>query len=252
MDKESADQAVITPAYNWDGTSAALNTTILTLLPDIAAGLPGIIRLGTGALGSFAGNKGGKYLDDKLVTSFLQGIGSFAGGLAGYGFGNKAYNAYSLTKPLKLRTNYTGFTPRKNFSINTEKSKIITSEPYIRMARDGRGNEAINYYYEGFPNSYVQVIKDTEPGNYSVHFKSKKGDFTHDQIQQLVNQIVNDLPNGANLATWGTVSKGGFSGLYRFQRAGMIHSGIYRKLGFKDPKIAQDMAKKIWTYFKFR
>ena len=120
MDKESANQAVITPAYNTDKTTAALNTTLLTLLPDISAGLPGIIRLGTGALGGFAGNKGGKYLDNKLGTPFLQGIGSFVGGLAGYGFGNKAYAAYSLTRPLKLRTNYTGFTPRKDFSIKVQ------------------------------------------------------------------------------------------------------------------------------------
>lgn len=89
IDKETANQAAINPAYNTDKTTAALNATILTLLPDISAGVPGIIRLGTSALGGYAGNRVGKYFDDKLGTSFLKGIGSFAGGLAGYGFGNK-------------------------------------------------------------------------------------------------------------------------------------------------------------------
>lgn len=72
--------------------------------------LKGLAKVGietaTGAAGGYLGNRGGKYLDDKLGTSFLQGIGSFAGGLAGYGLGNRAYTAYSLTRPLKLRTDY--------------------------------------------------------------------------------------------------------------------------------------------------
>ncbi len=89
IDKETANQAAINPAYNTDKTTAALNATILTLLPDISAGIPGIIRLGSSALGGYLGNRGGKYLDDKLGTSFLRGIGSFAGGLAGYRFGDK-------------------------------------------------------------------------------------------------------------------------------------------------------------------
>ena len=105
IDKESANQAVINPAYNTDKTTAALNTTLLTLLPDISAGIPGIIRLGTGMVGGYLGNRGGKYLDDKFGTSFLQGIGSFAGGLTGYSFGNKTIpdiiNSAIIRKNLK-------------------------------------------------------------------------------------------------------------------------------------------------------
>ena len=55
--------------------------------------LKGLAKVGletaTGTVGGYLGNRSGKYLDDKLGTSFLQGIGSFAGGLAGYRFGNK-------------------------------------------------------------------------------------------------------------------------------------------------------------------
>lgn len=120
IDKESANQSVINPAYNTDKTTAALNTTLLTLLPDISAGIPGIIRLGTGMMGGYLGNRGGKYLDDKFGTSFLQGIGSFAGGLAGYSFGNKTIpdiiNSAIIRKNLKTGKlefvgpkNYTGY-----------------------------------------------------------------------------------------------------------------------------------------------
>lgn len=75
------------------------------MLPDISAGIPGIIRLGTGMAGGYLGNRGGKHLDDKFGTSFLQGIGSFAGGLAGYSFGNKTIpdiiNSAIIRKNLK-------------------------------------------------------------------------------------------------------------------------------------------------------
>ena len=45
----------------------------------------------TGTVGGYLGNRGGKYLDDKFGTAFLQGMGSFVGGLSGYGLGNKAF-----------------------------------------------------------------------------------------------------------------------------------------------------------------
>lgn len=117
IDKEAANQAAITPAYNTDKTTAALNTTLLTLLPDISAGIPGIIRLGTSALGGYAGNRAGNYLDDKLGTSFLQGIGSFAGGLAGYGFGNKVPDIvnYAIIKK-NLRNGKLEFVGPKTYS----------------------------------------------------------------------------------------------------------------------------------------
>ena len=56
-----------------------------------------------------------------------------------------------------------------------------------------------------------------------------------------------DLPEGARLATWGNVSKGGFSGLNRFKAAGMKPTGEVRPLAFKDPSIAEATAQKYGT-----
>lgn len=118
---------------------------------------------------------------------------------------------------------------------------IRVSKPYTRVApSDGRRQTAVNYFYSDRPGSYFQVIKDTEPGNYSIHFKTNRGDYNSKEVQDLVNSIIKDLPDDANLATWGTVSKGGFSGLHRFQDAGMSPTGEYRRLSFKDPSIISE------------
>lgn len=114
------------------------------------------------------------------------------------------------------------------------KPTIIRSEPYNRIApSDGRTNRAVNYYYSDRPNQYFQLISDTEPGNYSIHFKTDRGALSHDEVQGIIDRIANDLPEGSNIATWGSVSKGGFSGLNRFRQAGFVPSGQYRKLGLK-------------------
>ena len=127
----------------------------------------------------------------------------------------------------------------------TGASDIIKSKPYARMApSDGRINPAVNYNLRYDPKNFIQVISDTEPGYYSVHFKTDKGSPTSNNIQQVVNQIVSDLPGGSKLATWGSVTKGGFSGLNRFGKAGMIKTGEYRPLTFKDQSVANEVAEK--------
>ena len=127
----------------------------------------------------------------------------------------------------------------------TGTSDVIKSKPYARIApSDGRINSAVNYNLRYDPKNFVQVISDTEPGYYSVHFKTEKGSPTSNNIQQVVDQIVSDLPGGSRLATWGTVSKGGFSGLDRFAKAGMIKTGEYRPLTFKDQSVANEVAEK--------
>lgn len=128
---------------------------------------------------------------------------------------------------------------------NTGVTDVVKSEPYARIApSDGRINTAVNYGLRYDPQNTVQLVSDTEPGYYSVHFKTNQGSQTSNNIQSVVDQIVTDLPAGAKLGTWGTVSKGGFSGLNRFSDAGMIKTGEYRPLAFKDPSVANEVAKK--------
>lgn len=84
----------------------------------------------------------------------------------------------------------------------TGTSDVIKSQPYARIApSDGRINSAVNYNLRYDPKNFVQVISDTEPGYYSVHFKTEKGSPTSNNIQQVVDQIVSDLPGGSKLAT---------------------------------------------------
>lgn len=127
----------------------------------------------------------------------------------------------------------------------TGTSDVVRGPAYARVApSDGRINPAVNYNLRYDPKNFVQVISDTEPGYYSVHFKTEKGSPTSNNIQQVVDQIVSDLPDGSKLATWGSVSKGGFSGLNRFGESGMIKTGEYRPLTFKDQSVANEVAEK--------
>lgn len=128
---------------------------------------------------------------------------------------------------------------------NTGVTDVVKSEPYIRIApSDEKINTAVNYGLRYDPQNIVQLVSDTEPGYYSVYFKTNQGSQTSNNIQSVVDQIVADLPAGAKLGTWGTVSKGGFSGLNRFGDAGMIKTGEYRPLSFKDQSIANEVAEK--------
>lgn len=128
---------------------------------------------------------------------------------------------------------------------NAGVTDVVKSEPYARIApSDGRINTAVNYGLRYDPQNTVQLVSDTEPGYYSVHFKTNQGSQTSNNIQSIVDQIVTDLPAGAKLGTWGTVSKGGFSGLNRFGDAGMIKTGEYRPLAFKDQSAASEVAEK--------
>lgn len=123
--------------------------------------------------------------------------------------------------------------------------KISVSLPYDRVApTDGRINTARNYYAGDDFNNYVQVINDTKPGYYSVHFKTNQGSPTSNAVQKVVDKIVSDLPGGSKVATWGSVTKGGFSGLDRFAKAGMIKTGEFRPLAFKDQSVANEVAEK--------
>ena len=97
-------------------------------------------------------------------------------------------NDVKTTTPVKVNT--------------TGTSDVVRGPAYARVApSDGRINSAVNYNLRYDPQNYVQVVSDTEPGYYSVHFKTEKGSPTSNNIQQVVDQIVSDLPGGSKLAT---------------------------------------------------
>ena len=91
-------------------------------------------------------------------------------------------------------------------------------------------NKTRRIYLKGKENKgYFEVVKDLEDNNYSVHFKptdSKNPDaFTQEEKIILFQAVADIIPYGANLSTWGELSKGGIHGLNRFANLGFTKTG---------------------------
>ena len=76
---------------------------------------------------------------------------------------------------------------------------------------------------------YFEIVKDLEDNNYSIHFKptdSKNPNaFTEEEKNILFQAAADVIPEGANLSTWGELSKGGIHGLNRFLDLGFVKTG---------------------------
>lgn len=78
------------------------------------------------------------------------------------------------------------------------------------------GNEATSYFFKQQPNQRFELVKDVEPNNYSVHFKTDRNGLNYGNKMQLFAKVADEVPEGANLSTWGSISKGGIHGINRF------------------------------------
>lgn len=117
------------------------------------------------------------------------------------------------------------------------------------------GNEATAYFFKQQPNQRFELVKDVEPGNYSVHFKTDRNGLSYGNKMQLFAKIADEVPEGANLSTWGSISKGGIHGINRFGKDfGFIQNGTRQltmkgtkepiEVGiFQKPKLNQDMVR---------
>lgn len=95
------------------------------------------------------------------------------------------------------------------------------------------GNEATSYFFKQQPNQRFELVKDVEPNNYSVHFKTDRNGLSYGNKMQLFAKVSDEVPEGANLSTWGSVSKGGIHGVNRFGKDfGFIQNGT-RQLTMK-------------------
>lgn len=81
---------------------------------------------------------------------------------------------------------------------------------------NGEGNAATSYFFRQQPDQKFELVKDIEPNNYSVHFKTDQGALNYGQKMQLFAKVADEIPEGANVSTWGSVSKGGIHGINRF------------------------------------
>lgn len=98
------------------------------------------------------------------------------------------------------------------------------------------GNEATSYFFKQQPNQRFELVKDIEPNNYSVHFKTDRNGLSYDNKMQLFAKVADEVPEGANLSTWGSISKGGIHGINRFGKDfGFIQNGT-RQLTMKGTK----------------
>lgn len=98
------------------------------------------------------------------------------------------------------------------------------------------GNEATSYFFKQQPNQRFELVKDIEPNNYSVHFKTDRNGLSYGNKMQLFAKVADEVPEGANLSTWGSVSKGGIHGINRFGKDfGFIQNGT-RQLTMKGTK----------------
>ena len=117
------------------------------------------------------------------------------------------------------------------------------------------GNEATSYFFKQQPNQRFELVKDIEPNNYSVHFKTDRNGLSYGNKMQLFAKIADEVPEGANLSTWGSISKGGIHGINRFGKDfGFIQNGTRQltmkgtkepvEVGiFQKPKLDQDMVR---------
>lgn len=101
---------------------------------------------------------------------------------------------------------------------------------------NGEGNEATSYFFKQQPNQRFELVKDIEPNNYSVHFKTDRNGLSYGNKMQLFAKVADEVPEGANLSTWGSISKGGIHGINRFgKNFGFIQNGT-RQLTMKGTK----------------
>lgn len=144
--------------------------------------------------------------------------------------GNLTKNiSQGITNNLAAREYTTGDNPIMQLSYYKPTRKAWST-------RKAEGNEATSYFFKQQPNQRFELVKDVEPNNYSVHFKTDRNGLNYGNKMQLFAKVADELPEGANLSTWGSISKGGIHGINRFGKDfGFIQNGT-RQLTMKGTK----------------
>ena len=82
------------------------------------------------------------------------------------------------------------------------------------------------YIKDQHDKGYFELVKDEEYGMYSVHFKTNNGKVSFTDAKEttsaerkiLFKELINAIPNGAKVSTWGSISEDGIKGLYNIGR----------------------------------
>lgn len=108
------------------------------------------------------------------------------------------------------------------FNINAiDTSKVDIEEHNKPWKNDPtKSNKTLRIYIKGQrEKGYFELVKDQEFGIFSVHFKTGNANTgeiygsTKEERSILYKQLLNALPNGAQLSTWGELSEGGIKAL---------------------------------------
>lgn len=114
---------------------------------------------------------------------------------------------------------------------NTHSDDVVVEDVVKPWKSDSsKQNKTRRIYLKGKESKgYFEVVKDLEDNNYSVHFKptdSKNPNaFTQEEKTILFQAVADTIPYGANLSTWGELTKGGIHGLNRFTDLGFTKTG---------------------------
>lgn len=114
---------------------------------------------------------------------------------------------------------------------NVNSDNVVVEDVVKTWKSDSsKQNNTRRIYLKGKENKgYFEVVKDLEDNNYSVHFKptdSKNPNaFTQEEKAILFQAVSDVIPDGANLSTWGELTKGGIHGLSRFADLGFTKTG---------------------------
>ena len=190
------------------------------------------VGIATGTMGSFAGN----VVDNAVKTGINNGLRYAAGQgvnvgratntLRGQYFDRQFSNLKYSSTPLEIPV-FTKTTPARALDL----SKVETESVLKPWRSDpSKTNETTRVYLKGQKDrGYFELVKDNEPGNYSVHFKpadkNNSSAFNQEEKALLFQSIADLIPEGGNLSTWGSVSRGGVAGLNRFANLGFNQTG---------------------------
>lgn len=116
-------------------------------------------------------------------------------------------------------TQATGQTYDEYFNAPTSTKVTVKDQSKPWKSDNTKANPSRQFYIKGKEEKgYFELVKDEEDNFYSVHFKPTNGDkttFTYEEKQELTKAIMDALPEGSYLSTWGSISKGGINGLRR-------------------------------------
>ena len=108
------------------------------------------------------------------------------------------------------------------FNIDAIDTSKVDIEEHDKPWKDDptKSNKTLRIYIKGqHEKGYFELVKDHEFGIFSVHFKTGNADTgeiygsTKEERSILYKQLLNAIPNGAQLSTWGELSEGGIKAL---------------------------------------